>query len=116
MDTENEFILLRDNTEGISILRRAVPVIRLYLRAGSSGEQEAARAALERLASTISADWRKRRAPHGWIWNLPTHEIYQAATRSCRWQLTELDPPEFDETVYDGLFDRQPSAAVNVTS
>jgi len=110
-DPVEEQKLLQQNAIYIEKLRRAVPVMWLYLRAPYAGEKDAAFNALARMAERMTIDLRR-------AWNdahirIDSGSIYSDMSRqdeSCRWQIADLHLPTFDQRVLEELFARDKPA------
>lgn len=112
-----ERIARLDHAFLVGELLRAVPVVRLFVRATSDGEREAARLALKRLGraasdwsqvqlpTTLSTEERKRWSSFRTTFDAAS-TVYEMVTRSLRSKLAALttnDIPEFSREIYDAL-------------
>jgi len=104
---DEQDIVLREHRLTIKNLRRAIPVMRLFLDGSVTTEREAARAALNRIGTSIAAIWQEGRAEdrlkrgQGWI-DHPA-ALYRAITRDCRHQLKSHPEIPFNPTVFAQL-------------
>lgn len=107
LPAEEQVVIRREHLLTIKHLRRALPVLRLFLNSGMEHEKEAALGALNRIGSAIAEIWQQGKvADHlrrgqGWI-DHPA-ALYQAITRDCRHQLEPAVDLEFDQQVFAAL-------------
>jgi hypothetical protein len=104
---EERNFALREHDITLRQLRRAVPVLRLFLDGDQDAEREAAREALYRLGAAIVTLWHEHGASDrlmrgdGWI-DHPA-AIYRAITRDCAEQLPGAKRIPYDKTVFARL-------------
>ncbi len=100
-------LIWREHELTLKQLRRALPVMRLYLDGAAGAEREAAKAALYRIGAAIVAIWQEGRAAdqllrgEGWI-DHPA-ALYRALMRDCRHQFTPPIDRPFDSEVFAEL-------------
>lgn len=104
---EEQVVIRREHQLTLKHLRRALPVLRLFLDGSIGHEQEAARAALKRIGAAIAEVWQQGKvADHlrrgqGWI-DHPA-ALYQAITRDCRHHFEPAVDMTFDPQVFAAL-------------
>jgi hypothetical protein len=107
LPAEEQVVIRREHQLTLKHLRRALPVLRLFLDGPVGHEQEAARAALNRIGSAIAEIWQQGRVAdqlrrgQGWI-DHPA-ALYQAITRDCRHQFEPAVDMDFDPQVFAAL-------------
>ncbi len=98
-------MILREHERTMRRLRRAVLVVRL-LNSELPGEREAARAALQRIATAIAAEWQLMgfTDPNRNIcWFDHPASVYVAVTQDCRHHLPERERMAFDPALFAEL-------------
>lgn len=104
---DEQEVVLREHELTMRNLRRAIPVLRLFLDGSVGAEKEAARAALGRIGGAIADLWRQGRTAdqlkrgEGWI-DHPA-AIYRAIAGDCRFLMDIRPPLSFDPTVFAEL-------------
>jgi hypothetical protein len=104
---EEQRYALREHELTLRQLRRAMPVLRLFLDGAQEMEREAAREALNRLGSAIVTLWHENGASDrlmrgdGWI-DHPA-AIYRAIARDCAEQLPANRRIPYDQAVFAHL-------------
>jgi hypothetical protein len=104
MGPDQEAQARAQNALYVAELRRAVPIIRLYVGTSLGGEREAAYAALSRLADKVEKAFRT--APTDGGAAISAADLYSGATQSERWQVVDLDPPPHDWEIWEELYRR----------
>lgn len=87
-------------------MRKALPLIRIFIESRFEGEREAAYAALCKLADAVNAVFKQ--APHDGGAKIKAMDLYTGLTRGRRWQVPDLSPPEYDGAVEEALSQRDP--------
>jgi len=107
LPAEEQVVIRREHQLTIKHLRRAMPVLRLFLDGSIGHEREAARAALNRIGTAIAEVWQQGkvtdhlRRGQGWI-DHPA-ALYQAITRDCRHHVEPAADMTFDQQVFAAL-------------
>ena len=107
LPVDEQTVVLREHQMTLRQLRRAVPIMRLFLDGSVDTEREAARAALHRIGTAIVAIWQQGKIADqlrrglGWI-DHPA-ALYQAIARDCRLQFNPPVDFKFEPTVFAAL-------------
>lgn len=106
MDSVLEPLIRAESDYFVAQMRKALPLMRIFTESRFEGEREAAHAALCKLADAVNAMFRQ--APHDGGAKIKAMNLYSGLTREHRWQVPDLDPPEYDEAVKEALRQRDP--------
>jgi len=107
LPVDEQTVVLREHQMTLKQLRRAVPIMRLFLDGSVDTEREAARAALHRIGTAIVGIWQQGKIADqlrrglGWI-DHPA-ALYQAVARDCRLQFNPPVDFKFEHTVFAAL-------------
>jgi hypothetical protein len=107
LPADEQSVVLREHQMTLRQLRRAVPILRLFLDGSVDTEREAARAALHRIGTAIVGIWQQGkvadqlRRGQGWI-DHPA-ALYQAVARDCRLQFNPPVDFKFEPTIFAAL-------------
>ncbi len=106
MDPFLEPLIRAESDCFVAQMRKTLPLIRIFTESRFDGEREAAHAALCKLADMVNAMFRQ--SPHDGGATIKAMDLYSGLTREHRWQVPDLDPPEYDEAVEEALRQRNP--------
>ena len=111
MDSVNEPLIRAESDFFVTQMRKALPMIRIFAESRFEGEREAAHSALCKLADAVNAMFRQ--SPHNggarWKAMIKPGDLYSGLTREHRWQVLDVDLPEYDEAVAKAFRQRDPS-------
>lgn len=99
---------LEGHARAMKLLARAVPIVRLYMRAATKGEAMAACNALSRIGRALTRTWPEDDAPEDETERERFHdaaEIYRLVTLDCRDHMADDVPPPYDPAVFARLRD-----------
>ena len=110
MDPVHEPIIRAESDCFVAQMRKALPLIRIFAETRFEGEREAANTALCKLAEAVNKVFKQTPHDAGALitTRITTSDLYYGLTQTHRWQVPDLDPPKYDETVANAIRQRAP--------